>query len=168
MLVDELNQLHSNYINLSTNHSETSKSCNFFLSLSISVDSGLNNVRLNTFIILAAWDSPALLLLQPKRVRVFAHTQIGANLTSYNKWSVGYFELKLHRHILETPETYITSCKRGNIDALIIIISFFVLAHILQNFSFWVSWKNTSLNRFENDMMAKQWWQFSFLGELFL
>ena len=48
MLVDELNQLHSNYINLSTNHSETSKSCNFFLSLSISVDSGLNNVRLNT------------------------------------------------------------------------------------------------------------------------
>jgi len=44
MLVDELNQLHSNYINVSTNHSETSS----FLSLSISVDSGLNNVRLNT------------------------------------------------------------------------------------------------------------------------
>jgi len=44
--------------------------------------------------------------------RVFAHTQIGANLTSYNKWSVGYFELKLYRHILGTPETYITFCEK--------------------------------------------------------
>ncbi len=26
--------------------------------------------------------------------------------------SVGYFELKLHRHIMGTPETYITSCKK--------------------------------------------------------
>ncbi len=32
----------------------------------------------------------------------------------YNKWSVGYFELKLHRHILGTPEIYITSCKKGH------------------------------------------------------
>jgi len=27
---------------------------------------------------------------------------------------VGYFELKLHRHILGTPETYITSCEKGH------------------------------------------------------
>ncbi len=32
----------------------------------------------------------------------------------YNKWSVGYFELKLHRHILGTPENYITYCKKGH------------------------------------------------------
>ena len=116
MLVDELNQLHSNYINLSTNHSETSKSCNFFLSLSISVDSGLNNVRLNTvtdnphfgcvrfssFVVVEQLKRE-LLKLRPllergpgaaahlhlkghtQKRRVFAHTQIGANLTSYNK-----------------------------------------------------------------------------------
>jgi len=27
---------------------------------------------------------------------------------------VGYFELKLHRDILGTPETYITYCKKGH------------------------------------------------------
>ncbi len=27
---------------------------------------------------------------------------------------VGYFELKLNRHILGTPETNITSCKKGH------------------------------------------------------
>ncbi len=32
----------------------------------------------------------------------------------YNKWSVGYFGLKLHRHILGTPKTNITSCKKGH------------------------------------------------------
>jgi len=52
MLVDELNQLHSNYINLSTNHSETSVCIlkvviSSWVSPSVS-DSGLNNVRLNT------------------------------------------------------------------------------------------------------------------------
>jgi len=52
MLVDELNQLHSNYINLSTNHSETSSFIlkvvtSSWVSPSVS-DSGLNNVRLNT------------------------------------------------------------------------------------------------------------------------
>jgi len=27
---------------------------------------------------------------------------------------VGYFELKLHKYILGTPETNITSCKKGH------------------------------------------------------
>ena len=116
MLVDEMNQLHSNYINLSTNHSETSKSCNFFLSLSISVDSGLNNVRLNTVtdnphfgcvrfssFVVVEQTKHKLLKIHPilnrglgaaahlhlkghtQKRRVFAHTQIRANLTSYNK-----------------------------------------------------------------------------------
>jgi len=31
----------------------------------------------------------------------------------YNKLTVGYFELKLHKYILGTPETNITSCKKG-------------------------------------------------------
>jgi len=31
----------------------------------------------------------------------------------YNKLVVGYFELKLHKYILGTPETNITSCKKG-------------------------------------------------------
>ncbi len=30
------------------------------------------------------------------------------------KWSVGYFELTIHQHILGTPETYITSCRKGH------------------------------------------------------
>jgi len=32
----------------------------------------------------------------------------------YNKLTVGYFELKLHKYILGTPETNITSCKKGH------------------------------------------------------
>ena len=153
MLVDELNQLHSNYINLSTNHWETSSFIlkvvtSSWVSPSVS-DSGLNNVRLNTvtdnphfgcvrFSSFVVVEQPKreLLKLRPllerglgaaahlhlkghtQKLCVFAHTQIGANLTSYNKWSVGYFELKLHRHILGTPETYITSCKRGILSPL--------------------------------------------------
>ncbi len=35
-----------------------------------------------------------------------------AILTSYKKWSVGYFELKLHIHTLGISETYFTSCKK--------------------------------------------------------
>jgi len=31
----------------------------------------------------------------------------------YNKLTVGYFGLKLHKYILGTPETNITSCKKG-------------------------------------------------------
>ncbi len=31
----------------------------------------------------------------------------------YNKWSVGYFGLKLYKHILGTPKTNITSSKKG-------------------------------------------------------
>jgi len=32
----------------------------------------------------------------------------------YNKLTVGYFELKLHKYILGTPETNITCCKKGH------------------------------------------------------
>jgi len=32
----------------------------------------------------------------------------------YNKLTVGYFELKLHKYILGTPEINITSCKKGH------------------------------------------------------
>jgi len=32
----------------------------------------------------------------------------------YNKLTVGYFELKLHKYILGTPETNITFCKKGH------------------------------------------------------
>jgi len=32
----------------------------------------------------------------------------------YNKLTMGYFELKLHKYILGTPETNITSCKKGH------------------------------------------------------
>jgi len=32
----------------------------------------------------------------------------------YNKLTMGYFELKLHKYILEKPETNITSCKKGH------------------------------------------------------
>jgi len=32
----------------------------------------------------------------------------------YNKLTVGYFELKLHKYILGIPETNITSCKKGH------------------------------------------------------
>jgi len=34
---------------------------------------------------------------------VFAHTQKGANLTSYNKLSRGYFKQKFPKNILGTP-----------------------------------------------------------------
>jgi len=37
----------------------------------------------------------------------------------YNKLTVGYFVLKLHRYILETPETNIVSCKKGNNRSLL-------------------------------------------------
>jgi len=32
----------------------------------------------------------------------------------YNKLTLGYFEPKLHKHILGTPETNIASCKKGH------------------------------------------------------
>jgi len=63
MLVDELNQLHSNYINLSTNHSETSR-CILKVVTSSWVSPSVSDwTQLLTIIILAAWDSPALLSL---------------------------------------------------------------------------------------------------------
>lgn len=31
----------------------------------------------------------------------------------FNKWSVVYFQLNIHRHILGTPKTTIISCKKG-------------------------------------------------------
>jgi len=31
-----------------------------------------------------------------------------------NKLTMGYFELKLHKYMLGTPETNITSCKKGH------------------------------------------------------
>jgi len=122
MLVDELNQLHSNYINLSTNHSETSRCI-------------LKDVTSSSFVVVEQLKRELLKLRSllergpgaaahlhlkgyTQKQRVFVHTQIGANLTSYNNLSVGYFELKLFRHILGTPETYITSCKRGIIGPL--------------------------------------------------
>jgi len=32
----------------------------------------------------------------------------------YNTFTMGYFELKLHKYILRTPETNIISCKKGH------------------------------------------------------
>jgi len=32
----------------------------------------------------------------------------------YKKLTIGYFELKLHKYMLGTPETNITSCKKGH------------------------------------------------------
>ncbi len=44
----------------------------------------------------------------------FRHTPKMTFSSCYNKWSVGYFGLKLHRHILGTPKVNITSCKKGH------------------------------------------------------
>lgn len=44
---------------------------------------------------------------------VFAHNQRSAtSLTSWNKWSVGYFELKLYRYSLQTLPIYLASYKK--------------------------------------------------------
>ncbi len=43
---------------------------------------------------------------------VFRHAPKMSFSRCYNKLSVGYFELKLHRHILGTLKTNITSCKK--------------------------------------------------------
>jgi len=32
----------------------------------------------------------------------------------YNKLTMGYFEQKLHKYMLGTPDTNITSCKKGH------------------------------------------------------
>ncbi len=45
---------------------------------------------------------------------VFRHTPKMTFSSCYNKLSVWYFGLKLHRHILGTPKTNITSCKKGH------------------------------------------------------
>ncbi len=45
-----------------------------------------------------------MLLLPPKK---------GVFTAWNNECSVVYFELKLYRHILGTPETYVTFCKKG-------------------------------------------------------
>ncbi len=50
---------------------------------------------------------------QTQKGRALAHTLKEATLTSYKKWSVGYFELKLSIYALGTSETYFTSCKKG-------------------------------------------------------
>ncbi len=42
---------------------------------------------------------------------VWTHNLKVANLKSYKKLSVWYFEVKLHIHTLGTSETYFTSCK---------------------------------------------------------
>ncbi len=44
----------------------------------------------------------------------FRHTPKMRFSSCYNKWSVGYFGLKLNRHILGTPKINITSCKKGH------------------------------------------------------
>ncbi len=44
----------------------------------------------------------------------FRHTPKITFSSCYNKLSVGNFGLKLHRHILGTPKTNITSCKKGH------------------------------------------------------
>ncbi len=43
-----------------------------------------------------------------------------ANLTSYKKYQVRYFKLKLHIHTLEISETYFTSCKNEHNRSLLI------------------------------------------------
>ncbi len=49
----------------------------------------------------------------PKQL-FFRHAPEMTFSSCYNKWSVGYFGLKLHRHILGTPKTNTTSCKKGH------------------------------------------------------
>ncbi len=44
----------------------------------------------------------------------FRHTPKMTFSSCYNKWSVGYFGLKRHRHILGTPKANHTPCKRGH------------------------------------------------------
>ncbi len=44
----------------------------------------------------------------------FRHTPKMTFYSCYNKLSVGYFGLKLHRHILGTLKINITSCKNGH------------------------------------------------------
>ncbi len=53
----------------------------------------------------------AFKVIHTKTALFFRHTPKMTLSNCYNKWSVGYFELKLHRHILGTPKT-ITSCKK--------------------------------------------------------
>ncbi len=55
----------------------------------------------------------ALKLYTPNQL-VFRHTPKMTFSSCYNKWSVGNFGLKLHRHILGTPKANITSCKKGH------------------------------------------------------
>ncbi len=62
------------------------------------------------------WEYAAHLHLKrytPKQL-FFRHTPKITFSSCYNKWSVGYFGLKLHRHILGTPKTNITFCKKGH------------------------------------------------------
>ncbi len=57
----------------------------------------------------------------PKQL-FFRHAPNMTFSSCYNKWPVGYFELKLHRHILGTPTTNITSCKKRHNRCPLIII----------------------------------------------
>ncbi len=54
-------------------------------------------------------------LLSVRSLRMFLNSVFLLPLKiGINKWSGGYFELNLHRHILGTPETYITYCEKGH------------------------------------------------------
>ncbi len=59
---------------------------------------------------------------QTQKQSVLAHTLKVVILTSYKKWSVGYFEHKLHIQALGTSETYFTSCYKGIIGLVFVLI----------------------------------------------
>ncbi len=60
----------------------------------------------------------------------------------YNKWSVGYYELKRHIPNLGlTPETYITYCKKAHNRSCLVrpeitILSSFTHLHVIPNMNF--------------------------------
>jgi len=55
---------------------------------------------------------------------------------------VGYFELKLHKYILGTPETNITSCKKGHnrcpLRITFIFLVMFQDEHLLDSSNLWL------------------------------
>ncbi len=66
------------------------------------------------------------------------------------KWSVGYFELKLHIHSLWTSDTYITSCKNDHNRSPLI------LTHALSHSSpqSWVVFPDLSIKQ-----CSRSWWK---------
>ncbi len=87
-----------------------------FYQLFIAVDRQCREMYTRRPLLETGWEYAAHLHLKPYTLKqlFFKHTPKMSFSSCYNKWSVGYFGLKLHRHILGTPKVNIISCKKGH------------------------------------------------------